>query len=124
MHKSRLGAVVIDCRTDDLDDATAFWTGALGYDVAPDQSDDRYVSLVGPGGEVKIILQKVEHDSRVHLDIETDDIEAEVERLVGLGAAIVARIKGWVVLEAPSGHRFCVVKPQRSDFAANATPHA
>jgi len=124
MHKSRLGALVIDCRTEDLTEATAFWTGALGYDVAPDQSDDRYVILVGPGGEVKLILQKVEHDSRVHLDIETDDIEAEVERLVGLGAAIVSRIKGWVVLEAPSGHRFCVVRPQRPDFAANANPHA
>ena len=107
MHKSRLGALVIDCRTEDLSAATAFWTGALGYDVAPDQSDDRYVILVGPGGEVKI-----------------DEIDAEVERLVGLGATIVSRIKGWVVLEAPSGHRFCVVRPQRPDFAANANPHA
>lgn len=126
MHKSRLGALVIDCRTEDLAGATAFWTGALGYDVAPGEPDpdDRYVSLAGPGGEVKIILQKVDHDSRVHLDIESDDIDAEVERLVGLGATEVARIKGWVVLEAPSGHRFCVVKPQRADFAANANPHA
>lgn len=124
MHKSRLGALVIDCRTEDLAEATAFWTGALGYDVGPGQPDDRYVSLVGPGGELKIILQKVDHDSRVHLDVETDDIDAEVERLVGLGATEVARIKGWVVLEAPSGHRFCVVRPQRQDFAANANPHA
>lgn len=124
MHKSRLGALVIDCRTEDLAEATAFWTAALGYDVGPGQPDERYVSLTGPGGEVKIILQKVEHDSRVHLDIESDDIDAEVERLVGLGATEVARIKGWVVLEAPSGHRFCVVRPQRPDFAANANPHA
>ncbi|EDP65084.1 hypothetical protein BAL199_22049 [alpha proteobacterium BAL199] len=123
MHKSRLGALVIDCKTDDLAEATAFWTGALGYSAAPDQSDDRYVSLTGPSGEVKIILQKVEHDSRVHLDVETNDIDAEVKRLVGLGATEVARLKGWVVLEAPSGHRFCVVKPQRADFQANATPH-
>ncbi len=124
MHKSRLGALVIDCRTDDLAEAAAFWTGALGYDVAPEQPDDRYVSLVGPGGEVKIILQKVEHESRVHLDVESDDIEAEVARLTGLGATEVARTKTWVVLEAPSGHRFCVVKPQRPDFAANANRHA
>ncbi len=124
MHKSRLGALVIDCRTEDLAEATAFWTGALGYAVAPGPSDDRYVSLVGPAGEVKIILQKVEHESRVHLDIESDDLDAEVARLVGLGAKEIARIKGWVVLEAPSGHRFCVVKPQRPDFAVNANPHA
>lgn len=124
MHKSRLGALVIDCRTEDLAEATAFWTRALGYDVEPGQPDDRYVSLVGPGGEVKIILQKVDHESRVHLDVETDDIDAEVKRLLDLGASEVARIKGWVVLEAPSGHRFCVVKPQRPDFAAHANPHA
>lgn len=123
MHKSRLGALIIDCRTDDLTEAAAFWTAALGYDVAPQQSDDRYVSLVGPSGEVAISLQKVEHESRVHLDIETDDIEAEVKRLTGLGATEVARIRGWVVLQAPSGHRFCVVKPQRPDFAVNAAPH-
>ena len=124
MHKSRLGALVIDCHTDDLAEATAFWTGALGYEAVPDPSDDRYVSLRGPAGEVNVILQKVEHASRVHLDIETDDIEAEVKRLQGLGATEVARIKSWVVLEAPSGHRFCVVKPQRPDFQANARPHA
>jgi hypothetical protein len=124
MHKSRLGALIIDCRTDDLSEAAAFWTAALGYDRAPEQTDDRYVSLVGPSGEVAISLQKVEHDSRVHLDIESDDIEAETERLIALGAREVARLRGWVVLEAPSGHRFCVVKPQRPDFAANATPHA
>ena len=124
MHKSRLGALVIDCKTQDLTEATAFWTAALGYRAAPQQTDDRYVGLVGPSGEVGIILQKVEHDSRVHLDIETNDIEAEVKRLLALGATEVARIKGWVVLEAPSGHRFCVVKPQRPDFQVNAHPHA
>jgi hypothetical protein len=125
MHKSRLGALVIDCKTADLADATAFWTGALGYSVAPGQPDPdgRYVSLAGPSGEVKIILQKVEHDSRVHLDVETNDIEAEVKRLIALSATEVTRLKGWVVLEAPSGHRFCVVKPQRPDFQANVIPH-
>lgn len=124
MHKSRLGALVIDCRAEDLATATAFWAGTLGYTAAGDQVDDRYVELRGPDGEVKILLQKVEHESRVHLDIETDDIDREVERLVGLGATVVARIKGWVVVEAPTGHRFCVVKPQRPDFHANAIPRA
>lgn len=124
MHKSRLGALIIDCKTDDLTAAAAFWTAALGYDAAAQQSDDRYVSLVGPSGEVAISLQKVEHESRIHLDIEADDIDAEVTRLLALGATEVTRMKGWVVLQAPSGHRFCVVKPQRADFAMNAAPHA
>lgn len=120
MHKSRLGAVIIDCRTDDLSDAVAFWSEALGlepvyFDEAPD-----YVGLIHPGDEVSVLLQRVDHDSRVHLDVETDDQPAEVARLEKLGAKKVAEIKRWVVMEAPSGHRFCVVDPQRRDFARNA----
>jgi hypothetical protein len=55
------------------------------------------------------------------LDIETDDIEAEVQRLEALGAKRVKQIHTWWVLEAPTGQRFCVVRPQRPDFpeAAN-----
>ena len=60
-----------------------------------------------------MLLQKVPHASRVHLDIETDDIEAEAARLVALGAKRIEKIKTWWVMEAPSGHRFCVVRPQR-----------
>ncbi|SLN49282.1 VOC family protein [Oceanibacterium hippocampi] len=119
MHKSRLGAIVIDCRSDDIDREAAFWTEALGLSLAPG-SDDRYRALVGPDDEVKVLLQKVEHESRVHLDIESDDIAAEVARLEKLGAKPVGEVKRWVVMEAPSGHRFCVVRPQRKDFAARA----
>ena len=60
-----------------------------------------------------MLLQKVPHPSRVHLDIETDDIEAEVARLEALGAKRIEKIKTWWVMEAPTGHRFCVVRPQR-----------
>ena len=65
-------------------------------------------------------MQAVEHPSRVHVDIETDDIEAEVRRLEALGAKRVAQVKRWGVMEAPTGQRFCVVRPQRPDFAARA----
>lgn len=60
-----------------------------------------------------ILLQKVPHSSRVHLDIEADDVEAEVARLEGLGAKRIEKIKTSWVMEAPTGHRFCVVRPQR-----------
>jgi hypothetical protein len=124
MHKSRLGCLVIDCRTEDeLAEYATFWSQALGYTAAPprpEEGDAKYIDLTGPNGEVCILLQKVDHESRLHLDIETDDLEAEVARLENLGAKRLADIKGWVVLEAPSGHRFCVVKPQRPDFAENA----
>ena len=65
--------------------------------------------------------QKVDHASRVHLDIESDDIEAEVKRLETLGAKRVAAIKTWVVMEAPTGQRFCVIRPQRQ---GKLGPHA
>jgi hypothetical protein len=122
MHKSRLGCLIIDCRSADLPRQAAFWGEALGYAVVPLQAGDdgKYAALAGPDGELKILLQQVEHDSRVHLDIETDDIAAEVARLERLGAARVAEFPRWVVMQAPSGHRFCVVNPQRPDFASGA----
>jgi len=117
MHRSRLGALVIDCQTDDLEAAARFWAAALGYRIAAVQPDPHYVDLEGPDGEVRVIVQRVEHPSRVHLDIESDDQAAEVARLEAAGARRVAAVTGWVVLEAPSGQRFCVVKPQRPDLA-------
>ena len=66
------------------------------------------------------VLEPVDHEPRVHLDIETDDREAECERLKALGAKEVARIKTWIVMEAPTGQRFCIVQPQSSRFASDA----
>jgi hypothetical protein len=57
----------------------------------------------------------------VHLDIETDDVEAEVARLERLGGRVKKRIRNHVVMEAPSGHPFCVVPVYREDFPAKAT---
>lgn len=116
MHHSRLSTLVIDCQVDDLATATAFWSQALGKPVAdPDQDGGgRYAELRTAPDEPIILLQKVDHASRVHLDIETDDLDAEVARLEQLGAQRVAFVRGrWWVMEAPSGHRFCVVRPQR-----------
>lgn len=119
MHHSRLCALVLDCKVDDLGDAVRFWSEALGKPVAsPDQDGDgRYAELRTADDEPLILLQKVEHESRVHLDIETDDLEAEASRLERLGAKRVAFMRErWWVMEAPSGQRFCVVRPQRVVF--------
>ena len=70
--------------------------------------------------ELQVEVQKVDHPSRVHIDIESDDIEAEVRRLERLGAKRLERVKSWWVMEAPTGQRFCVVEPQRSGFADEA----
>ncbi|UWX04267.1 VOC family protein [Pseudoxanthomonas sp. NC8] len=108
----------MDCKVEDLADATTFWSKALGKPVASiDQDGDgKYAELATAADEPMILLQKVDHDARVHLDIETDDIEAEVARLEKLGAKKIAFVKRWWVMEAPSGHRFCVVRPQRQPF--------
>ena len=110
MHRSRLGCLVIDCQTEDLTDAATFWAAALGGKAELD-SDGKYARITGQG-EITVLLQAVDHAPRVHLDIESDDKEAEVARMTALGARVVARIKRWVVMEAPTGHRFCIVDPQ------------
>ena len=125
MHRSRFVAFVIDCKTEDLDAAARFWSAALGRGVTPAKPDfPRYRSLEVRPTEPMVLLQQVDHESRVHLDIETDDVEAEVARLEALGARRVAKVRTWWVLEAPTGHRFCVVRPQRGPLGedANAWP--
>jgi predicted enzyme related to lactoylglutathione lyase len=122
VHKSRLATIVIDCQTQDLDGAARFWSAALGWqaNVPPDPNDANYRDLAVPPEEIRVLLQSVSHPSRVHVDIETDDIEAEVRRLEALGAKRVAQVKRWWVMEAPTGQRFCVVRPQRPDFEDKA----
>lgn len=123
MHKSRLAGFIIDCQTQDLDAAARFWSQALGYDIKPAQNsgaDKKYRVFDTPSDDLHIEVQQVDHPSRVHLDIEADDIEAEVQRLEKLGARRVAQIETWWVMEAPTGQRFCVVRVQRSDFAEAA----
>ena len=122
MHRSRLAGFIIDCQTDDLEKAAQFWSAALGYKLRPivEEASPAYREfMTGPDG-LHIETQRVEHENRVHLDIEADDIEAEVLRLEGLGAKRVRQFPRWWVMEAPTGHRFCVVRPQRSDFAEHA----
>jgi hypothetical protein len=123
MHHSRLCALLIDCKVEDIDQAAAFWAEALGRPVDPDHPGTRgdYVMLQTPPDEPIVQLQRVAHESRVHIDIETDDIPAEVARLEKLGAQVVERLERWVVMQAPSGQRFCVVRVQRPGFPKNAT---
>ena len=122
MHKSRLAGFIIDCKTDDLKSAATFWGGALGMDLRalPGDEGDKYVRLVDPHERLHVEVQSVSHPSRVHLDIETDDVEAEVRRLEQLGAKKVQKLNTWWVMEAPSGQRFCVVRPQSPGFAERA----
>ncbi|HEV2230348.1 MAG TPA: VOC family protein [Steroidobacteraceae bacterium] len=122
MHKSRLAGYIIDCRTDDLEAAARFWSEALGLEARRpgEPGEARYRILATAPDQPHLEVQQVGHASRVHLDIEADDIEAEVARLERLGAKRVGAVRTWYVMEAPTGQRFCVVRPQRPDFAARA----
>jgi hypothetical protein len=122
MHHSRFCAVLIDCKTADVDEAARFWAAALGRPLDLDHPSSRgnYRMLETPPDELIVEIQRVDHESRVHIDIETDNIPAEVQRLEWLGAKVVDRLERWVVMQAPTGQRFCVVKVQRPGFPKNA----
>jgi predicted enzyme related to lactoylglutathione lyase len=113
MHRSRLSTFVLDCNVDDLDAAAEFWGKVFGRSVAQTDDDPNYRALVATGGGPTLVVQKVEHDSRIHLDIECDDLEAEVARLERLGATRVRFHKRWWLMRSPTGHVFCVVNRQR-----------
>jgi predicted enzyme related to lactoylglutathione lyase len=123
-HRSRAfcGALV-DTPRDSFEATKAFWAGALDRTAKVEDDDPDYASYgeVAPG--VEFMVQAVgARSARVHLDIETDDVDAEIARLESLGATVVERIHSWVVMRDPVGIIFCVVRVQIPDaFAAHAT---
>lgn len=123
MHRSQLAGFIIDCQTDDLPAAAGFWSQALGMALQPlpAEEGEKYVRLVDPSGRLHIEVQRVKHPSRVHLDIQTDDIDAEVRRLKALGAREIERVHTWCVMEAPTGQRFCVVRAGSKESMKSAT---
>lgn len=114
MHKSRLAGFIIDCQGAEPSDAAEFWSKALGMKRL-DTSGDLYVQLDSGARDLHVEVQRVDHPSRVHLDIETDDVDREVARLEALGARRVQKMRTWWIMEAPTGHRFCVVRTKAPD---------
>lgn len=112
-HRSRLAGAYIDVPRPDYDREVAFWGAALERAAEVDDGDPDYMTLGEATPGVELMVQAVGDETpRIHLDIETDDIEAEVERLIALGATEVERIETWVVMRDPVGTVFCVVKVQ------------
>lgn len=126
MHRSRIGVVLIDHPTETYDDAAAFWAAVRGSQRRRDAGEpgDPYESLAALGGGVALELQRTGAGTppRVHLDIETDDLAAEVARVEALGARVLEHRGDYVILADPGGLVFCVVPVQSGDdFAAYAT---
>jgi catechol 2,3-dioxygenase-like lactoylglutathione lyase family enzyme len=120
MHRSRLAGFIIDCKSEDIDAAADFWGRALGM-RALERDVNGYERLDSADRDLTIEVQRVSHESRLHLDIETDDIDAEVARLEQLGASRVAKVKTWWVMQSPTGHRFCVIHAKDLEGVAGVT---
>jgi hypothetical protein len=122
MHRSRLATVIIDLDEASFEEGAEFWSAALGRERLA--RNERFESLrgrVGGKGGLYLGLQRgMDDPQKFHLDIESDDVEAEVSRLTRLGAQVKARIRNHVVMRAPGGHTFCVIPANRGDFSGNA----
>jgi hypothetical protein len=125
MHRSRVGVVLIDHPVDSYDGAAAFWAAARGSErTGTFTDDDPYESLAKLAGGVLLELQRTGAGTvpRVHLDIEADDVPAEVARLEALGARVTDRRDSYAIMADPGGLVFCVVPVQSGDdFAEHAT---
>jgi hypothetical protein len=116
MHRSRIGVVLIDHPPTSYNSATAFWGAVAGVTPEP-VAGEPYAGLGHLSGVVELAMQRLDDESpaRVHLDIETDDVAAEVRRLEGLGATVTDRRDGYAILADPGGLVFCVVPVQSVD---------
>jgi hypothetical protein len=115
MHRSRLVGILIDTPAAQAGPETDFWSKALGTPVYPASGEEQFTVLVGAVPDFFTVVQAIDDGApRYHLDIETDDLEAEVARLTALGAERVNRWKDAYTLRTPGGHLLCVV-PVHSD---------
>ncbi|WP_104434248.1 VOC family protein [Kineococcus xinjiangensis] len=122
MHRSRVSTLLIDVPREDAPSAAAFWSSALGVPALPVPGEEQFTSLPGAVPNVVTSVQAVDDQPRYHLDIETDDVEAETARLVRLGAVEVQRWLDCRTLRAPGGHLLCVIPlhSDRESFEANS----
>ncbi|HEY5985267.1 MAG TPA: VOC family protein [Streptosporangiaceae bacterium] len=125
---SRLTEIVVDCR--DPGGQAAFWAAALGYHVVrteegqveiaawerepPDLAEQVRQAPMVPALVFVAVPEGKQVKNRLHLDVRPVDCsyEAEVERLIGLGARrsnVGQRTQPWVVLADPEGNEFCVL---------------
>ena len=112
----RLSSIVIDCH--DKHALAAFWCGVLGTTVRGELG--QYVGLhPAPEGNTRLLFQQVEglaapsEKGRVHLDLDSHDVDADTARAVELGATVVSEVEEfgmrWRTLSDPEGNLFCIV---------------
>lgn len=123
MHRSRLSTLLIDAPAAQAGESVAFWTAALGTTSASPPGEPQFHGLPGAVPGLVTAVQSIDEGAaRYHVDIETDDVAAEVARLTALGGVEVGSWRGCHTLRVPGGHLLCVI-PVHSDpaeFAAAA----
>lgn len=116
-HKSRICAVLVDVEAGAYEASATFWGQALGRKIQFDPNA-RYTDL---RGDLDVLIQRTDAaHAGMHIDIETDDVEAEATRLERLGARKRGKIKEWWVMEAPGGQAFCVVPAHSRSWPVGA----
>jgi hypothetical protein len=116
MHRSRLSTILIDTPSDQAALSAAFWSAALGAPTQSPPGEPQFSTLQDCLPHLVVAVQSVEDTARYHVDIETDDVPAEVARLTALGAVEESSWQGCHTLRAPGGHLLCVI-PVHSDEA-------
>ena len=109
-HYSRLNKTVIDVPPAEHDPEVAFWSAALGQQLKQGDHFPEYHGVALHGLDFGLLIQRLgDGPARVHLDIHTDDLAAEVARLEALGAERVEFVHAWWIMRDPAGLLFCVV---------------
>jgi hypothetical protein len=124
MHRTRLVGILIDTPAAQVSAELDFWSGALAAAPHPVPGEEQFTVLMDAVPGLLTVIQGVGDDDapRYHIDIETDDLAAEVARLTALGAELVSRWQDAFTMRTPAGHLLCVV-PVHSDpetFAGSA----
>ena len=112
---SILSEILIDCA--DAERLARFWCDVLGWEIL--DRDDEDVEIGDPNGSIRLVFLPVPEPktvkNRVHIDLVPTDRtrDEEVERLLGIGATLVADHRrpdgqGWVVLADPEGNELCI----------------
>jgi hypothetical protein len=114
LHRSRLSTLLIDTPAAEATASATFWSAALGVPTASPPGEPQFHTLEGCVPDLVVAVQAVHDAARYHVDIETDDVAAEVQRLTELGAVEVSSWQGCHTLEVPGGHLLCVI-PLHSD---------
>ena len=122
-HRSHLCTIVIDVPADRRDGAVSFWSGATGRDVHPLPGEDEFHGARLNDHLVLLVQELGEGLPRVHVDIHTDDVPAEVARLEALGATVIDRRDEWTIMRDPADLPFCVVRAPEATLDTNDVQH-